>query len=215
MDPLGLALENFDAVGRWRTLEPAGAPIDAAGTLPDGTPFAGVDGLRQALLGSDQWRRDVLEDRLREALGQPGLRGRRHQVHLCDQRPSGVLRGERLRYGYCRVTGVAHVQVVVPVVGDRGRSVHVGRRRRLPLGVDPEHARRPGRGPVLGRLAQLLDRGSVRTREPAGHRVHRLQPGVLGDAVGDVVEAEVGGEVREALDLGGPGRPHAGAHCVV
>ena len=29
--------------------------------------------------------------------------------HLCDQRASGVLRGERLRYGYCRVTGVAHV----------------------------------------------------------------------------------------------------------
>ena len=36
MDPLGLSLENFDAVGRWRTAE-AGAPIDASGSLPDGT----------------------------------------------------------------------------------------------------------------------------------------------------------------------------------
>jgi hypothetical protein len=49
MDPVGLALENFDAVGRWRTVE-EGKPIDATGGLPDGSTFAGVAGLEQALL---------------------------------------------------------------------------------------------------------------------------------------------------------------------
>jgi mono/diheme cytochrome c family protein len=48
MDPIGLALENFDAVGRWRT-EFAGTPIDASGVLPDGSKFSGVDGLLEAM----------------------------------------------------------------------------------------------------------------------------------------------------------------------
>jgi hypothetical protein len=49
MDPVGFSLENYDAVGRWRTAE-AGLPIDASGGLPDGSRFEGVAGLRQALL---------------------------------------------------------------------------------------------------------------------------------------------------------------------
>ena len=49
MDPVGFALENFDAVGRWRTLE-EGEPIDAAGGLPDGSEFIGVSGLEQHIL---------------------------------------------------------------------------------------------------------------------------------------------------------------------
>ncbi len=48
MDPLGLSLERFDAVGRRRTLE-AGMPIDAVGGLPDGSRFVDVDGLESAL----------------------------------------------------------------------------------------------------------------------------------------------------------------------
>jgi mono/diheme cytochrome c family protein len=51
MDPLGLALENFDATGRWRDRDRyAGAEIDASGELPDGTPVTGPDDLRAALL---------------------------------------------------------------------------------------------------------------------------------------------------------------------
>jgi hypothetical protein len=51
MDPLGLALENFDATGMWRDRDRyAGAPIDASGVLPDGTPIDGPDDLRKALL---------------------------------------------------------------------------------------------------------------------------------------------------------------------
>jgi hypothetical protein len=49
MDPVGFSLENFDAVGRWRTFE-EGRPVDATGGLPDGTRFEGVTGLERALL---------------------------------------------------------------------------------------------------------------------------------------------------------------------
>lgn len=49
MDPVGFALENFDAVGRWRTLE-EGQPVDASGGLPDGSRFTGVSGLEEHLL---------------------------------------------------------------------------------------------------------------------------------------------------------------------
>jgi mono/diheme cytochrome c family protein len=48
MDPLGFALENFDALGKWRTVSD-GAPFDASATFPDGTRFDGVAGLRTLL----------------------------------------------------------------------------------------------------------------------------------------------------------------------
>lgn len=50
MDPPGFALEQFDAVGRFRTHTAANTPIDATGELPDGTRFDGVSGLRDALV---------------------------------------------------------------------------------------------------------------------------------------------------------------------
>ena len=50
MDPLGLALENYDAIGGWRSAGVAGLPIDASGRLPDGTVFDGPAGLRTLLL---------------------------------------------------------------------------------------------------------------------------------------------------------------------
>src|SRR5205809_1710829 len=49
MDPLGFALENYDAVGRWRTSE-GGVAVDTSGALPDGREFSGADGLEKALL---------------------------------------------------------------------------------------------------------------------------------------------------------------------
>jgi mono/diheme cytochrome c family protein len=63
MDPLGLALENFDAVGKWRAQE-AGVPIDASGQLGDGTLVDGAVALRDALLA----RRDVLAGTFTEKL---------------------------------------------------------------------------------------------------------------------------------------------------
>jgi mono/diheme cytochrome c family protein len=50
MDPAGLSLENFDAIGRWRTRTEAGTVVDASGALPDGSTFSGMSGLRSALL---------------------------------------------------------------------------------------------------------------------------------------------------------------------
>jgi hypothetical protein len=50
MDPPGFALENFDAVGRWRDTD-AGRPVDATGKLSDGTEVAGAAALREAILG--------------------------------------------------------------------------------------------------------------------------------------------------------------------
>jgi hypothetical protein len=49
MDPVGFSLENYDAVGRWRTVDET-KPVDAAGGLPDGSQFEGVAGLQRALL---------------------------------------------------------------------------------------------------------------------------------------------------------------------
>jgi hypothetical protein len=70
MDPLGFALENFDAVGRWRTTDEGNTRIDASGTLPDGTKFDGPAELRQALAGRrDEFARTVIEKMLVYALG--------------------------------------------------------------------------------------------------------------------------------------------------
>jgi hypothetical protein len=49
IDPVGFSLEQFDAVGRWRSRD-EGKSVDAAGGLPDGSRFEGVDGLEKALL---------------------------------------------------------------------------------------------------------------------------------------------------------------------
>jgi hypothetical protein len=70
MDPLGFALENFDAVGRWRTLSEGNTPIDASGALPDGTKFDGPAELRRLLAGRrDEFARAVIEKLLVYALG--------------------------------------------------------------------------------------------------------------------------------------------------
>ncbi len=71
MDPLGLALENFDATGRWRDRDRyAGVPIDSTGELPDGTPLTGPDDLRVALLRRpDQFVQTFAEGLLTYATG--------------------------------------------------------------------------------------------------------------------------------------------------
>jgi hypothetical protein len=50
IDPFGFAFENFDAIGRWRTKEVGGLPVDTRAKLKDGTEFEGIDGLRNYLL---------------------------------------------------------------------------------------------------------------------------------------------------------------------
>ncbi len=63
MDPAGFALENFDAVGRWRVLE-EGKPVDARGGLPDGSTFSGLDGLEASLLARPENFAHTLTEKL-------------------------------------------------------------------------------------------------------------------------------------------------------
>jgi hypothetical protein len=70
IDPAGFALENFDAIGRWRTVDESFNPIDASGALPDGTKFTGVSELRAALTRRPQrFANTVAEKLLTYALG--------------------------------------------------------------------------------------------------------------------------------------------------
>ena len=69
MDPVGFSLENFDAVGRWRTADER-VPVDATGGFPDGSQFEGVAGLEQALLARpDLFAATLTEKLLTFALG--------------------------------------------------------------------------------------------------------------------------------------------------
>jgi hypothetical protein len=69
MDPIGFSMENFDAVGHWRTTD-NGSPIDTAGMLVDGSKLDGVEGLRAALLKySPQFVRMLTEKLFIYALG--------------------------------------------------------------------------------------------------------------------------------------------------
>ena len=70
MDPLGLALENFDAIGAWRTKAESNEVIDASVELPGGATFTGPTGLRQVLLStSEQFAETVIEKLLMYATG--------------------------------------------------------------------------------------------------------------------------------------------------
>jgi mono/diheme cytochrome c family protein len=69
MDPIGFAMDNFDAIGRWRDTD-GGTPIDASGTFPDGTKFQGITGLKQELLRQrEQFAGTVAEKLLMYAIG--------------------------------------------------------------------------------------------------------------------------------------------------
>ena len=70
MDPIGLTMENFDAIGRWRADNADHLTIDVSGNLPGGEPFAGVAGLRAALLQNpDAFVGTMSEKLLTYALG--------------------------------------------------------------------------------------------------------------------------------------------------
>jgi mono/diheme cytochrome c family protein len=69
MDPIGFAMENFDAVGRWRERD-GDQPIDATGVFPEGTKFEGIPGLKQELLRQpEQFVGTIAERLLMYAIG--------------------------------------------------------------------------------------------------------------------------------------------------
>jgi len=100
MDPLGFALENFDATGKWRTLD-AGTPIDSSGVLPNGTAFKGPSGLRDALLSrKEQFVQAMTQKLLAYALGRqieaydmPTVRKVVHNARKDDYRWQSIIGG--------------------------------------------------------------------------------------------------------------------------
>ena len=70
MDPIGFALENFDAVGKYRTVDENYEPLDNSGVYADGSRIDGVAGLRQVLVKhSDQFLANVTKTLMTYALG--------------------------------------------------------------------------------------------------------------------------------------------------
>jgi hypothetical protein len=98
MDPLGFSLENFDAIGHWRTTE-AGAPINASGVLQDGTTVDGPAALGRALVAQKElFVRAVTEKLLTYALGRqmayydaPAVRGIVRSAAADDYRWSSII----------------------------------------------------------------------------------------------------------------------------
>ena len=102
MDPLGLALESFDAVGHVRTVRGhATAPINVSGVMPDGAAFEGAPGLREILVGrSPQFLQTLTEKLLTYALGRgveyydmPAVRGILRDAEAADYRFSSIVLG--------------------------------------------------------------------------------------------------------------------------
>jgi hypothetical protein len=100
MDPIGFALEHFDAVGRWRDSD-ANQAIDASGVLPDGTPLDGAGGLRRVLRErSDRFVEALAERLLMFAIGRnlqyydrPAVRGIVRQAEESGYTFGALVRG--------------------------------------------------------------------------------------------------------------------------
>lgn len=100
MDPVGFSLENYDAVGRWRSVE-EGKPIDVAGSLPDGSKFEGAAGLQKALLNRPENFATTLTEKLLtyglgrgvESYDAPAVRKIVRQAHNQDYRFSSFILG--------------------------------------------------------------------------------------------------------------------------
>ncbi len=100
MDPLGFSLENFDALGRWRTMSD-GVPVDGSASLPDGSRFDGIAGLRALLVNHrEDFVRTVTERLLSYAIGRgtessdwPAVRRIVHESAARDHRWSAIILG--------------------------------------------------------------------------------------------------------------------------
>jgi hypothetical protein len=103
MDPLGFAMENFNAVGQYRVNDPdTQTPIDASGQLPDGTPLKGLDDLKRQLVARPdrQFMQAFTENLLTYALGRsldyrdmPTVRRSVHDAAADDYRFKSIVLG--------------------------------------------------------------------------------------------------------------------------
>ena len=100
MDPLGFALENYNAVGQWRTHD-AGQPIDASGSLPDGRSFRGSAELKTLLAADKEAFAECLTEKLMiyalgrglEGYDRPALKGIVKELSSNDYRFSTLISG--------------------------------------------------------------------------------------------------------------------------
>jgi hypothetical protein len=99
MDPIGFALENFDATGRWR-LEDSGAPVDSRSAMNDGTELDGPVGLRQTLIAGGDFVRALTSKVMTYALGrgmecydEPAVRRVVHAMTADNYRSSPLILG--------------------------------------------------------------------------------------------------------------------------
>jgi len=101
IDPLGFALENFDVVGGWRSIDESGKPVDASGTTAGGDKVEGLTGLRALLLNEpDRFPRTVTEKLMAYALGrrleyydEPAVRKIVRDAAAHDYRWSSIILG--------------------------------------------------------------------------------------------------------------------------
>jgi hypothetical protein len=101
IDPPGFALEQFDAIGGWRTVDEAGRPVDAVGTLVNGRTLEGLSGLRAYLLDKpERFPQTVTEKLLAYALGRrleyydrPAVRQIVREAAASDFRWSSIVLG--------------------------------------------------------------------------------------------------------------------------
>jgi Protein of unknown function (DUF1592)/Protein of unknown function (DUF1588)/Protein of unknown function (DUF1585) len=101
IDPLGFALENYDVIGGWRTIDEAGKPVDAGGTTASGEKVEGLAGLRKLLLDQPgQFPKTVTEKLMAYALGrrieyydEPSIRKIVHDAAANQYRWSSLILG--------------------------------------------------------------------------------------------------------------------------
>jgi hypothetical protein len=113
MDPLGFALENFDALGKWRTVADD-EKVDASASLPDGTKFQGISGLRNLLVShKEDYVRTLTEKLLAYSIGRgieyydlPTIRQIARESAQADYRWSslvlGIVRSKPFSMGIAR-----------------------------------------------------------------------------------------------------------------
>jgi mono/diheme cytochrome c family protein len=114
IDPLGFALENYDAIGKWRATD-VNLPVDAAGILPDGTRFNGPSEFREALAGRlPQFAEALSRKMLVYALG----RG----LESYDRRAVGAIERNWEANGYAFQSLIFEVVHSLPFQSRRGES---------------------------------------------------------------------------------------------
>jgi hypothetical protein len=115
MDPLGFGLENYDAIGKWRTRD-GNFPVDSSGTLPDGKTFSSPAEMRAILTSQlPQFSRSLTEKMMTYALGR-GLKA-------YDRRTVDNINQALAADGYRFQTLIQQIVESLPFQSRRGEEV--------------------------------------------------------------------------------------------